>query len=62
MTKSFLKNFELMSIKASALLIFMLLFFINCQKQLSPIEIGEDFHLAQDELTAIMVHDIFSPP
>ena len=63
MTKSFLKIFEVMSIKASALLIFMLLFFVNCQKQLSPIEISaEDFHLAQDELTAIMVHDIFSPP
>ncbi len=63
MTKSFLKIFEAMPIKASALLIFMLLFFVNCQKQLSPIEISaEDFHLAQDELTAIMVHDIFSPP
>ena len=49
--------------KTHALLVFIFFLFINCQKQLTPIEISaEDFHLAQDELTAVMVHDIFSPP
>ena len=49
--------------KISSLFVFILLLFVHCQKQLSPIEISaEDFHLAQDELTAVMVHDIFSPP
>ena len=49
--------------RVSALFISLFLFFVNCQKQPSPIEISaEDFHIAQDELTAVMVHDIFSPP
>ena len=47
--------------KIPALLVSILFLFV-CQKQLTPIEISaEDFHLAQDELTAVMVHDIFSP-
>ena len=63
MTSSFLKISEVTPMKASALFIFVFLFFINCQKQFTPIKISaEDFHLAQDELTAVMVHDIFSPP
>ncbi len=37
--------------------------FTHCQRQYSPIEIlSEDFHQAQDQLTSVMVHDIFSPP
>jgi hypothetical protein len=57
------KNFFKKKMKISSLFVFILLMFVHCQKQLSPIEISaEDFHLAQDELTAVMVHDIFSPP
>ena len=49
--------------KTPTLLVFILFLFVHCQKQPMPIEISsEDFHLAQDELTAVMVHDIFSPP
>mgnify|MGYP003867729605 FL=1 len=49
--------------KIPVLLVSILFLFVDCQKQLTPIEISaEDFHLAQDELTAVMVHDIFSPP
>tara|TARA_B100001175_G_scaffold317889_1_gene337275 strand:- start:6019 stop:7356 length:1338 start_codon:yes stop_codon:yes gene_type:complete len=37
--------------------------FTHCQKQYQHIEIlSEDFHQAQDQLTSVMVHDIFSPP
>ena len=40
-----------------------ILAFTHCKKPNIPIEIAaEDFHEAQDELTAVMVHDIFSPP
>jgi hypothetical protein len=43
-------------------LVFLVLL-TNCQKPYVPIVVGaEDFHLAQDQLTAVMVHDIFSPP
>lgn len=43
-------------------MLFLLLGFTHCKKQL-PIEItAEDYHLAQDQLTSVMVHDIFSPP
>ena len=39
-----------------------MLVFTRCKNQL-PIEItAEDYHLAQDQLTSVMVHDIFSPP
>ena len=63
MTVSFPKTSEERFIKNPALLVFILLLFVHCQKQPTPIEISaEDFHLAQDELTAVMVHDIFSPP
>ncbi|MEK9604162.1 MAG: vanadium-dependent haloperoxidase [Flavobacteriaceae bacterium] len=45
------------------LLFFSILAFVQCQKPIASIEIvAEDFHRAQDELTAVMVHDIFSPP
>ena len=41
----------------------LFLVFTNCQKYYIPIEISsEDFHQAQDQLTSVMVHDIFSPP
>tara|TARA_B100001057_G_scaffold263969_1_gene264118 strand:+ start:436 stop:1773 length:1338 start_codon:yes stop_codon:yes gene_type:complete len=44
-------------------LLFLLWVFTNCQKSNTPIVIlAEDFHEAQDELTSVMVHDIFSPP
>lgn len=44
-------------------LLFIVLGFTHCQKRYAPIVISaEDFHKAQDELTAVMVHDIFSPP
>ncbi|NBS19435.1 MAG: hypothetical protein EBS74_06580 [Flavobacteriia bacterium] len=47
-------------------LAFALVFLVlltHCQKPYVPIVVGaEDFHLAQDQLTAVMVHDIFSPP
>ena len=60
---SFPKIYEEINMKTPALLVFILFLFTQCQKQLTPIEISaEDFHLAQDELTAVMVHDIFSPP
>lgn len=43
--------------------IVLVLGFTHCQKQYAPIEIlSEDFHQAQDQLTSVMVHDIFSPP
>ena len=49
--------------KIPAFISFYLVFVCPLSKQLTPIEISaEDFHLAQDELTAVMVHDIFSPP
>ena len=44
------------------MVLFLMLAFTNCKNQL-PIEItAEDYHLAQDQLTSVMVHDIFSPP
>mgnify|MGYP003681989897 CR=1 FL=1 len=44
------------------MVLFLMLVFTNCKNQL-PIEItAEDYHLAQDQLTSVMVHDIFSPP
>lgn len=63
MTVSLKKISVIKHIKISSLIVFTLLLFVHCQKQISPIEVSsEDFHLAQDELTAVMVHDIFSPP
>ena len=54
---------EKIYIKTTALLALMLFLFVHCQNQLELIEISaEDFHLAQDELTTVMVNDIFSPP
>ena len=45
------------------ILLFLLWVFTHCQKPNVPIEISaEDFHQAQDQLTSVMVHDIFSPP
>lgn len=36
---------------------------LSCNKESTPIAIGpEDFHNAVDQVTQIMVHDIFSPP
>jgi len=59
----FPKISEAINMKIPVLLVSILFLFVDCQKQLTPIEISaEDFHLAQDELTAVMVHDIFSPP
>lgn len=47
----------------SLTLLVLVLGFIQCQQQNSTIEISaEDFHQAQDHLTSVMVHDIFSPP
>ena len=44
------------------MVLFLMLVFTRCKNQL-PIEItAEDYHLAQDQLTSVMVHDIFSPP
>ena len=44
------------------MMLFLMLGLTQCKKQ-ELIEISaEDYHLAQDELTAVMVHDIFSPP
>ena len=44
------------------MVLFLMLAFTRCKNQL-PIEItAEDYHLAQDQLTSVMVHDIFSPP
>jgi hypothetical protein len=44
------------------MILFLILGLTNCKNQL-PIEItSEDYHLAQDQLTSVMVHDIFSPP
>lgn len=45
------------------ILLFLPWLFTHCQKPNFPIEISaEDFHQAQDQLTSVMVHDIFSPP
>ena len=41
----------------------MILVFAQCEKHYAPIKItAENFHNAQNQLTAVMVHDIFSPP
>ena len=53
---------KLYKISFLVMLVFIL-GFTHCQRQYSPIEIlSEDFHQAQDQLTSVMVHDIFSPP
>ena len=45
------------------ILLVIILVFTHCQKPNVTIDISsEDFHEAQDQLTAVMVHDIFSPP
>ena len=45
------------------ILLFLPWLFTHCQKPNFPIKIlAEDFHQAQDQLTSVMVHDIFSPP
>ncbi len=45
------------------ILLNIILGFTHCKKQYQRIEIlSEDFHQAQDQLTSVMVHDIFSPP
>ena len=47
----------------SLLFLYLLWIFTHCQKPNVSIEISaEDFHQAQDQLTSVMVHDIFSPP
>ena len=44
-------------------LLFLSVTFVGCENKYSPIEITtNDFHDAQDQLTSVMVHDIFSPP
>lgn len=44
-------------------LLIMILVFAQCEKHYAPIKItAENFHNAQNQLTAVMVHDIFSPP
>tara|TARA_R100001369_G_scaffold20091_1_gene36676 strand:+ start:166662 stop:167969 length:1308 start_codon:yes stop_codon:yes gene_type:complete len=36
---------------------------ISCKNEVQKIEVtSEDFHVANDDLTKVMVHDIFSPP
>ena len=43
--------------------LFLSVTFVGCENKYSPIEItANDFHEAQDQLTSVMVHDIFSPP
>ena len=54
-----------LKIEHTNILFFVIILFLvtNCQKHYLPIEISsEDFHHAQDQLTSVMVHDIFSPP
>ena len=47
----------------SLLFLYLIWVFTHCQKPNVYIEISaEDFHKAQDQLTSVMVHDIFSPP
>ncbi|MBZ9729340.1 vanadium-dependent haloperoxidase [Salegentibacter sp. JZCK2] len=49
--------------KKFILLIFSSILIISCEKKAEKIEItSEDFHAANDHLTKVMVHDIFSPP
>ncbi len=45
------------------LLLLLLLIFLGCQKEESPIEVSpEVMHNSVDKVTEIMIHDIFSPP
>lgn len=50
--------------KIKYLLFFLMpILFANCEQENSSIEIkAKDYHDAQDFLTSVMVHDIFSPP
>ena len=44
-------------------LVLLILVLAQCEKRYVPIKVStEDFHNAQDQLTSVMVHDIFSPP
>ena len=45
------------------ILLFLNITFVGCENKYPSIEIkANDFHDAQDQLTSVMVHDIFSPP
>ncbi|APG59753.1 vanadium-dependent haloperoxidase [Christiangramia salexigens] len=45
------------------LLVLLSVSFIACEKDVEKIEVtGDDYHAANDHLSRVMVHDIFSPP
>ena len=52
-----------MMTKRTGLLIALGMLLLSCSRETKPIEItAEDLHASVDQLTDIMVHDIFSPP
>jgi len=59
-----MQRFMKFSIKNYALCAFTAAVFITgCQKETTPIVImPNDYFLATDKITEIMIHDIFSPP
>ncbi|MFS4455079.1 vanadium-dependent haloperoxidase [Maribacter sp. 2304DJ31-5] len=49
--------------KHIALLLFLGILLFTCKKSVEPITISpEEFHASVDKVTAVMIHDIFSPP
>ncbi|WP_299363201.1 vanadium-dependent haloperoxidase [Winogradskyella sp.] len=52
-----------MKVRSYFILLFIINSFFSCQKEQEPIAIStDDYHAAVDQLTDVMVHDIFSPP